>query len=228
MLDKSTKELADTGDPFLTLAAALVPMSDQLREASKTRQGARYRLVPRYMKALLAASAGLIAPDANGTLRVTYGQVLGVDSADGLFYKPQTTLAGIVEKQTGQGDFDAPARELAAIKALRAGRETAFSRPGASRRSGAIFSPPWIPPAVTRDPRRSMRAASCAAFSSTERTTRWSPTSSTTRSARVRSTSIRGTSCGFSPRWTAPRESSRSSGNRGRLQTGTFCFFLQR
>jgi hypothetical protein len=126
LLQKSSKELAALNDPFVDLAIALLPMKDQLREVSKTRQGARYRLVPRYMKALLQASGGLVAPDANGTLRVTYGRVVGVDSADGLFYKPQTTLAGIVQKQTGQGDFDAPDRELDAIKALRAGRETPY------------------------------------------------------------------------------------------------------
>jgi hypothetical protein len=128
-LDKSTKELAAAEDAFLNLATALLPMRDQLREARETRQGARYRLVPRYMKALLEQSGGLVAPDANGTLRVTYGRVLGVDSDDGLFYKPQTTLAGIVAKQTGEGDFNAPDRELAAIKALRAGRATPYLAP---------------------------------------------------------------------------------------------------
>jgi hypothetical protein len=129
LLNKSSKELAAVGDPFLDLAAALLPMREQLREIGKTRQGARYRLVPRYMTALLEKSSGLVAPDANGTLRVTYGRVLGVDSKDGLAFKPQTTLAGIVEKQTGDGDFDAPKRELEAIQALRAGRETLYLDP---------------------------------------------------------------------------------------------------
>jgi hypothetical protein len=126
MLDKSSKELDALGDRFIDLATALLPMRDRLREVSKTRQGARYRLVPRYTKALLDKSSGLVAPDANGTLRVTYGRVLGVDSKDGLFFKPQTTLAGILEKQTGEGDFAAPARELAAIRALRAGRTSPY------------------------------------------------------------------------------------------------------
>ncbi len=129
LLGKSSKELAAVDDPFLNLATALLPFRDQLRETSKTRQGTRYRLVPRYMKALLEQSGGLVAPDANGTLRVTYGRVLGVDSIDGLFYKPQTTLAGILEKQTGQGEFDAPQRELDAIAALRAGHETPYLDP---------------------------------------------------------------------------------------------------
>jgi hypothetical protein len=129
LLDKSSKDLAAAKDTFLDFAAALVPMRDQLREASKTRQGARYRLLPRYMKALLAKSSGLVAPDANGTLRITYGRVQGVDSRDGLFFKPQTTLSGIVEKHTGEGDFAAPQRELDAIRALREGRQTPYLDP---------------------------------------------------------------------------------------------------
>jgi hypothetical protein len=78
------------------------------------------------MEAMLAEAGGLVAPDANSTLRVTYGQVKGVDAKDGLFYKPQTTLAGIVQKQTGEGDFDAPKIQLDAIQALRSGKKTPY------------------------------------------------------------------------------------------------------
>jgi S1-C subfamily serine protease len=49
-----------------------------------------------------------------------------VDAKDGLFYKPQTTLAGIVQKHTGEGEFDAPDAELDAIKALRSGKKTPY------------------------------------------------------------------------------------------------------
>ena len=125
-VDKSTADLAATGDTFIALAASLDPVAEANREAAKTRAGAYARIRPVYMEALLENAGGLLAPDANSTLRVTYGQVKGVDTRDGLFYKPQTTLAGIVEKQTGSGDFDAPQKQLDAIKALRAGRKTVF------------------------------------------------------------------------------------------------------
>jgi hypothetical protein len=59
-------------------------------------------------------------------LRVTYGQVKGVEPRDGIFYLPQTTLAGIAEKNTGEGNFNAPQKELDAIKALRAGKKTPY------------------------------------------------------------------------------------------------------
>jgi len=126
LMEKSTADLVATKDPFILLAAALDPLVEANREAMKSRAGARSRLAPRYMEAMLAKAGGLVAPDANSTLRVTYGQVKGVDAKDGLFYKPQTTLAGIVQKQTGDGDFNAPQVQLDAIKALRAGKKTSY------------------------------------------------------------------------------------------------------
>ena len=129
LMEKSTADLEATRDPFILLAAALEPLQEANRETAKNRAGAYARLRPRYMEALLAKAGGLVAPDANSTLRVTYGQVKGVDAKDGLFYKPQTTLWGIVEKHTGEGDFDAPRKQLDAIKAVRAGKKSAYLDP---------------------------------------------------------------------------------------------------
>jgi hypothetical protein len=126
LIEKSTADLVATGDAFIGLAAALEPLAESNREAGKNRAGAIARIRPRYMEALLEKAGGLLAPDANSTLRVTYGQVKAVAPRDGLLYAPQTTLAGIVEKHTGRGDFDAPQKELDAIKALRAGKRTPF------------------------------------------------------------------------------------------------------
>lgn len=126
LVEKNTADLIATGDSFLLLASALEPLSESNRQAAKDRFGTRSLLAPRYMEAMLAKAGGLLAPDANSTLRVTYGQVKGVDARDGLYYKPQTTLAGIVQKHTGSGDFNAPQVQLDAIKALRAGRKTPY------------------------------------------------------------------------------------------------------
>jgi hypothetical protein len=122
LIEKSTAEIEAMKEPFVTLAAALQPLVDSARQAGKERAGAYARLRPRYMEALLAKAGGLVAPDANSTLRVTYGQVKGVEARDGLFYEPQTTLQGILEKNTGEGEFDAPKPQLDAIRAVRAGK----------------------------------------------------------------------------------------------------------
>ena len=121
LLEKSTADLTATKDSFVGFAAALEPLAESIREAGKDRAGASSRLRPRYMEAMLAKAGGLVAPDANSTLRVTFGQVIGVDAKDGLFYKPQTGLKGILEKQTGEGDFNAPQNQIEVIRRFLAG-----------------------------------------------------------------------------------------------------------
>jgi hypothetical protein len=123
LLEKSTQELMAAQDSFILLAAALEPLEEKIREIGKDVAGASARLRPLYMKAMMEKAGGLLAPDANGTLRVTYGQVKGVDARDGLFYKPHTGLKGIIEKQTGAGDFNAPAKEMEAIRNVLTGQK---------------------------------------------------------------------------------------------------------
>jgi hypothetical protein len=129
LLDETTAQIAATQDSMVVLALALDPLYQANREATKARQGASLRLRPRYMQALLAQSGGLVAPDANGTLRVTFGTVKGKPGPDGTTWTAFTTLKGVEQKATGQGEFNAPARELEAIQALRAGKQTPYILP---------------------------------------------------------------------------------------------------
>ena len=131
LLDMGEKRLRALGDPFLDLALALDPLDHAAREAEKARAGAESRLRPLYARALIEERGGLLAPDANGTLRVTFGEVRGVPAKDrdGVLWAPFTTLAGIEQKHTGEGEFDAPHRQLEAISALRAGKATPYAHP---------------------------------------------------------------------------------------------------
>lgn len=64
-----------------------------------------------YMKALLELSPkeARIFPNANGTLRATYGQVTGYSPADAVYYEPVTYLEGVMEKYIpGDYEFDVP------------------------------------------------------------------------------------------------------------------------
>ncbi len=48
-------------------------------------------------------------PDANATLRMAYGKVRGYYPKDGVYYKPQTYLSGVMEKyKPGDYEFDVP------------------------------------------------------------------------------------------------------------------------
>lgn len=64
-----------------------------------------------YMKAILELSpkSARIFPDANSTLRVTYGKVKGYNPSDAVVYTPFTYLDGVMEKYVpGDYEFDVP------------------------------------------------------------------------------------------------------------------------
>lgn len=63
-----------------------------------------------YMKAQLELNKeSRIFPDANSTLRVTYGKVRGYEPKDATIYKPFTYLDGVLEKYIpGDYEFDVP------------------------------------------------------------------------------------------------------------------------
>lgn len=53
-------------------------------------------------------SASKPYPDANRTLRFTYGEVKGYVPHDAALYLPFTTLSGVIDKDTGREPFDVP------------------------------------------------------------------------------------------------------------------------
>lgn len=67
-----------------------------------------------YMKALMEVfSNNRFFPDANSTLRVTYGQVSGYEPKDGVYYNATTYLEGVMEKYVpGDYEFDVPQKLL--------------------------------------------------------------------------------------------------------------------
>ncbi|WP_256646458.1 S46 family peptidase [Thermomonas paludicola] len=110
--------LAASDDALLKAAATLQPALLRLEAESKQRAGELLRLRPAYMQALIAyrnAQGRAVYPDANSTLRVSFGKVSALSPRDGVDYRPLTTVAGIVEKHTGVVPFDAPKPLLEAI-----------------------------------------------------------------------------------------------------------------
>ncbi len=65
-----------------------------------------------YMQAIkVYQSNKIFYPDANSTLRVTYGNVKGYEGDDAIFYDYQTTLSGMIEKDNPEkSDFKVPAK----------------------------------------------------------------------------------------------------------------------
>lgn len=117
-IGKSVEEFKASQDPAIQFAVALADTDLQLENDSKNYAGKLAVARPKVMEAVIAfnkASQKPVYADANGTLRVTFGEVKGYQPRDGVAYQPFTTLKGISEKHTGQSPFNAPAAQLAAI-----------------------------------------------------------------------------------------------------------------
>ncbi len=105
-------------DPLLQLAARLMPAQLGMEATQKANEGEQLRLRPAYMHALAGwrgSQGRALYPDANRTLRLSYGRLAALEARDAVSFAPVTTVAGIVEKNTGQVPFDAPAPLLEAI-----------------------------------------------------------------------------------------------------------------
>jgi hypothetical protein len=125
LLEKSDKELEAVNDPFIRLAIDMYASDMQMEEESKEESGTLLKLRPKYMEALTAflkSKGKHVYPDANSTLRVTYGTVKGYQPRDAVVYTPFTSLEGILEKETGQAPFNTPPAALRAMKEKRYGR----------------------------------------------------------------------------------------------------------
>jgi hypothetical protein len=112
-------------DSFIQLAIVLDPALKEMEQRFKTLGGASARLQPGYMQALIdyrASQGKATYPDANSSLRITFGNVMGVSPRDGLEYLPFTTTRGLVEKNSDEPLFDVTQPQLDAIAQRRFGR----------------------------------------------------------------------------------------------------------
>jgi hypothetical protein len=122
LLAMTPEELAGTSDPFLDLAKALYPAVQANREIQKTRRGELDPLFARLGEIEEVYQGKSFIPDANSTLRLTYGHIKGYQPADAVVYKPLTTLRGVLEKTTGREPFDTPAALVDLARARDFGR----------------------------------------------------------------------------------------------------------
>ncbi|HVS32134.1 MAG TPA: S46 family peptidase [Thermoanaerobaculia bacterium] len=118
MYNETRAQLEARNDSMIAFAAALVPQTMADEERENRYRGAMSRVRPLYLEALREMSGGRLYPDANSTLRITFGNVKGYEPRDAVRYEPKTTLSGVVSKHTGEGEFDAPDALLEAARRL--------------------------------------------------------------------------------------------------------------
>jgi hypothetical protein len=118
----TSKQLKASKDPFIKAAQRIWATVKSEEKKTDARAGEMMLAAPMYADAMRQVLGGVLAPDANSTLRVTYGTVKSFkpESKDPADW-PFTTATQILAKNTGKEPFDAPEAELAAIKAKKFG-----------------------------------------------------------------------------------------------------------
>jgi V8-like Glu-specific endopeptidase len=125
-IERKPEDFKASNDSFIKAAVALYGPDLKLEADEEELGGKLQQAYASYMKAKIAYMQGkgqAVYPDANSTLRVTFGKIAGREpGSDGTNWKAFTTVEGVAAKATGQGEFNAPAAQLKAIKAKEYGK----------------------------------------------------------------------------------------------------------
>jgi hypothetical protein len=108
LINMTREELMKIKDPLIQLASEMEKEMKALREKEKALGQERQELKKAYLSGLLEKEERRIAPDANSTIRFTYGFIEGYSPRDAVYYESQTTLSGVMEKDTGEFPFYVP------------------------------------------------------------------------------------------------------------------------
>jgi hypothetical protein len=104
----SVKDFLKFKDPMIDLAINARVEIDQMNSLRKDRTGRLNKLLADYVNVSILFKKSDFIPDANSTLRLTYGHVKGFTPVDATYMKPLTTLTGLIEKGTNEGDYYLP------------------------------------------------------------------------------------------------------------------------
>jgi hypothetical protein len=110
LFGKSASELTKTGDPFIKIAAGLEKDFKWQQNFDRDIKGQLAKIDPLYIEMIKTSGRDVAYPDANGTVRLSYGNVIGYKPRDAVYYTPFTTLSGVIEKDTGSPPFEVPAK----------------------------------------------------------------------------------------------------------------------
>lgn len=128
----SAAQLRELKEPLIEFAAEIGAEERRRSLLTKEFNATVERLRPLLVAGMSEMRGAPAYPDANRTLRFSYGEVKGYAPREAIIYQPFTTLSGVMEKYTGRGEFDLPEklRQLYAARdfgpyALRAGGRAA-------------------------------------------------------------------------------------------------------
>lgn len=104
----STEQLRALHEPYIDFAAELAPLIDEQQTRTNVFNTSVQRWRPFLLQGMNEMQGTKPYPDANRTLRFSYGSVKGYVPKDAAVYQAFTHLSGVLEKDTGREPFDAP------------------------------------------------------------------------------------------------------------------------
>lgn len=104
----SQAQLRELREPLLEFGGELNVLVQQARERTLTFNNSVARWRPLLVEGMSEMRAVTPYPDANRTLRFAYGEVKGYTPREAITYNAFTSLAGVIEKDTGREPFDVP------------------------------------------------------------------------------------------------------------------------
>ena len=119
LLNTPLDELNQSEDPFIIFAKNIFEENMEKEKFNKARASQLQKNKSSFIKILrrfYKSQNRDIYSDANGTLRVTFGNVMGVEFNDAIYYKPFTSLEGIAQKNTGAFPFEVDPKQLNLIR----------------------------------------------------------------------------------------------------------------
>jgi hypothetical protein len=115
---KSTTSLKMYSDELLDFQATLNNQIQEIQPELARREGVLNKLMGDYVEVKEQFQKRNFVPDANSTLRLTYGYIRGYSPEDAVYMSPFTTIKGIVEKgRSGLPEYRYPKSILEAWEA---------------------------------------------------------------------------------------------------------------
>jgi hypothetical protein len=110
LFEKTPAQLKELNEPLVDFAGEVGDLATQIGAKQRAFNATVARWRPLLVQGMSEMHANKPYPDANRTLRFTYGDVKGYVPHDAAIYQPFTNLSGVIEKDTGREPFDVPAK----------------------------------------------------------------------------------------------------------------------
>lgn len=98
ILEKSPSKILKLNDELMRFSNGLAKAYTELDSRRQKEDAALNALMAKLLEIKMIMSPTAFIPDANATLRFTYGYIRGYKPNDGEYHKPFTTLKGVIEK----------------------------------------------------------------------------------------------------------------------------------